>query len=81
MWEQQGGLCALTGWPMNARCGEVHLDHVIPQSRGGSHDISNLRWVCAKANFAKRNLTDEEFVELCSSVVEWIARRIVTAGA
>lgn len=76
LWDEQGGRCGLTGWPLTASPGEAHLDHIVPQSRGGGHDLSNLRWVTAAANHAKRNLTDDEFRHLCSSVAEWIGRRI-----
>lgn len=81
MWDAQEGLCALTGTPLIpnplAEAGhlahawdEPHIDHIIPVSRGGTHDLSNLRWVCARVNLAKRDLLDEEFLELCRSVVE-----------
>ncbi len=53
---------------------DAHLDHIIPITRGGGIDIGNLRWVCSQANFAKRNLMDDEFIKLCSDVTEYIAR-------
>ena len=52
------------------------LDHVQPKARGGSDSISNLRWVCAEVNIIKRDLTDQEFVALCSQVMRWIGERI-----
>ena len=33
--------------------GKVHLDHVIPLSKGGIHSISNVVWSCAKCNLMK----------------------------
>lgn len=32
---------------------EIHLDHVIPLSKGGPHTPENLRVACAKCNIAK----------------------------
>lgn len=32
---------------------ECHADHVIPLSRGGPHDLSNLVIACATCNFRK----------------------------
>jgi 5-methylcytosine-specific restriction endonuclease McrA len=70
---------------MEARCGGnglaadsavAQLDHIVPRTRGGSHDLENLRWVTTRANLAKRDLTDEEFLDLCVNVAEWIGRRL-----
>lgn len=34
--------------------GAVHLDHLIPLSKGGCHTISNVRWSCASCNLTKQ---------------------------
>jgi 5-methylcytosine-specific restriction endonuclease McrA len=79
MWDDQGGLCALTGRLLVPEAGQSQVDHIVPQTRGGSHDLTNLRWVCSEANHAKRNLTDEEFLALCVNVAEWIGSRLAEA--
>lgn len=33
----------------------LHIDHVIPLSRGGTHTLENLRVACAKCNTSKRD--------------------------
>lgn len=33
---------------------EIHLDHLIPLSRGGTHDAANVRVACADCNLSKR---------------------------
>lgn len=46
-------------------CGEkspLHIDHVIPRSRGGDNSLSNLQWLCATCNSAKGALTTDEFI-------------------
>lgn len=43
---------------------EIHLDHVIPLARGGSHTASNLRVACAKCNLAKGAMTLDEYLAL-----------------
>lgn len=73
LWKRQRGLCALTGRKMDRT---AQVDHILPRARGGLDDISNLQWVCAEANLAKRNLTDAEFLALCSDVMRWIGERI-----
>lgn len=79
-WDDQAGLCVLTGRALDVHTFEV--DHILPASRGGSDDLINLRLLSPEANASKHGLTDEEFVELCADVVakaqipEMIARRI-----
>lgn len=73
IWKQQRGLCALTGERLD-RSAEV--DHIVPKSRGGSDRRENLRWIGRRVNFAKRDLTDDEFLALCGSVMRWIGQRI-----
>jgi len=73
LWKSQRGLCALTGIKLNRN---AQLDHIYPKAKGGKDDVGNLRWVCAEVNLAKRDLTDEEFINLCSSVMKWIGERI-----
>jgi 5-methylcytosine-specific restriction endonuclease McrA len=39
----------------------IHLDHVIPLSRGGDHSRANVRVACATCNLAKGDLTEAEY--------------------
>lgn len=41
--------------------GEIHMDHVIPESQGGSTSYSNLQVTCRKCNLAKGILKESEF--------------------
>lgn len=78
LWETQGGLCALTGIPMDIR--DADIDHILPRSRGGGSELSNLRWVSRIANKSKGNMTDDELLSFCQSVAAWIGRRLVRFG-
>lgn len=40
----------------------VHVDHIIPQSCGGTDDIENLALACEFCNRAKLNLSAEVFL-------------------
>ena len=60
-------ICPLTGRKLNAS--NMSLDHIIPLSKGGTHDIVNLRFVHIDANYAKRNLTDLAFINMCKDVI------------
>lgn len=79
MWNRQEGKCGLSGRQMDVATAE--LDHIVPVSRGGSLEISNLRWACPVANQAKHNLMDEEFGALCADVAEYIGRQFLAQRA
>lgn len=78
LWKRQRGRCALTGVRLDRT---AQLDHRLPKARGGSDCIENLQWLSEIANLAKRDLTDEEFVELSEAVMRWIGRRIADVDA
>lgn len=40
------------------------IEHLTPQSRGGSNRISNLALSCQKCNNAKNSFTDEEYMRI-----------------
>ena len=42
---------------------EVHLDHVIPESQGGSTTFNNLQVTCRKCNLEKGVLTESQFTD------------------
>ena len=63
-------ICALTGRPIDiTKSRSYSFDHIVPRTRGGSNDISNMQIVCSVANQAKFNLTNDEFIELCAQVL------------
>lgn len=37
------------------------VDHIVPLSRGGSHDIDNLQFLTVYENLNKRDMTEEEW--------------------
>ncbi len=76
LWKSQRGLCALTGRRLDRF---AQLDHIKPKARGGGDDLANLRWVCIAANLAKRDLSDDEFFQLCADVVRRIAEQAKAA--
>ena len=55
-----------------AECGStenIHIDHIIPVSRGGRHSIGNLQALCASCNISKSDLF----------LVEWRAKTLQVA--
>lgn len=73
LWHGQRGLCGLTGVELSVT--DMHLDHIIPRSKGGGHTVDNLRWTHPMANSAKGDRSDEEFYAWLDAVV---FRRVLT---
>lgn len=73
MWDNQKGLCALTGFKMThlAKC--RYLDTNISIDRidsDGPYSKSNTRLVCFTANMLKRKLTDNQLLEWCQAIIK-----------
>jgi len=64
--EQQAFRCALSGRELTPET--ASLDHIVPLSRGGNHELSNLWAVDHQANSAKGTMTVDEFISLCREV-------------
>lgn len=54
---KSGGRC----WYCGTSLSQICIDHVIPKSRGGSDDESNLVFSCRGCNSSKRTKNLEEF--------------------
>lgn len=65
--ERQFWRCAVTGVPITVDTMEV--DRIMPKSRGGNNELTNLRIVHRSVNQMKRNLTDEELLEWSRRIV------------
>lgn len=63
LFEQQDGLCYLCGELLFARFDDpLSIDHIIPISRGGRNDLSNVRLAHLSCNDKKFTKTYEEFL-------------------
>jgi 5-methylcytosine-specific restriction endonuclease McrA len=69
---KESPVCYLTGTPIDINDpSSYHIDHYIPTSKGGSNDISNLRFATKAANKAKDELLFEDFLNLCKTVLTY----------
>ena len=53
------GKCLLCGVP--ATDAVLHVDHIIPRSKGGTNDIENLQCLCEQCNLGKSNKDETDF--------------------
>jgi 5-methylcytosine-specific restriction endonuclease McrA len=65
--ENQKFKCALTGDKISFD--NMELDHILPTTRKGLSELSNVRWVTKEANRLKQNLTDKELKILCNKIL------------
>ena len=66
--ENQNFKCALTGDAISFE-DNIELDHILPTSRKGTNELSNVCWVTKEANRLKQNLTNEELKILCNKII------------
>lgn len=52
--------CYLTGTPINILTDDYQLDHILPVSKGGTNELSNMAIATIEANQMKGGLTNEE---------------------
>ncbi len=64
---KQDGICPYTKKKLTLGV-DTSLDHIIPKSRGGSKDVSNLQWVYYQVNFMKQDMLDDEFIGLVKTI-------------
>jgi len=63
--------CYLTGEPIDlSKPRTYEFDHIIPRSRGGDNSIDNLGICTKQANRSKRDMTPDEYINLCKRVLE-----------
>jgi 5-methylcytosine-specific restriction endonuclease McrA len=66
----QNSQCYLTGLEIDlSKPATYQLDHILPISRGGTSTLDNMGLTSKDANQAKRGMTNDEFFELCASVI------------
>jgi 5-methylcytosine-specific restriction endonuclease McrA len=66
IYERDGKMCSICGeetrffgktydtpFDRGPKAGSV--DHIVPYSKGGTHDIDNLRWACKSCNCSRGN--------------------------
>ena len=66
LYGEQGGYCNGCGEHFNPR--NLTIDHIIPQSRGGTDHLSNLQLLCNACNSKKGTGTQEELLAELSHV-------------
>lgn len=67
--KRQKCICPLSGRKITNE--NISVDHIVPLSKGGTHDITNLRLTVKETNYARLNMSDDEFISLCKDVVKY----------
>jgi len=61
---EQNGTCYICNQDLTQlKHKNVHLDHIIPLTRGGKHTLANVAWSCASCNLRKGDKLLSEFAE------------------
>ena len=63
--------CYISGRELPDDFRKIELDHIIPTSKGGSNDITNMGPTLRQSNAMKSDMTMEELLELCKDTLEY----------
>jgi len=66
IWEKAGGKCVYCSVEVtyySKKSNSLEIDHVVPKSKGGSDDESNLACACRGCNRAKHDMSAEKFAQ------------------
>lgn len=66
--KKQKLICPLTKEKLTIE--NISVDHIIPISKGGTNEISNLQLITFRANVAKNSMTMDEFYLFCRMIVD-----------
>ena len=73
LYQQQGGMCALTGLPMHSTSDESDLSVSVDRINNDlGYEDGNIRLVCARVNLMMNTLDDAHFTWWCRAVVNHI---------
>jgi len=67
VYNRSGGVCSICGKQLSKYA--YTIDHILPLSRGGTNDLSNLRAVHKDCNRLKGNFTDQELTSNVMNIV------------
>lgn len=67
--KSNGFRCAISGVELNPN--EASLDHTIPLSKGGSHDMQNVDLIHMVVNRMKGEMDRKELVRWCKLIARW----------
>ena len=82
IYELQNGLCAYCGRHRNIKY--MTIDHIIPISKGGTDEISNLQCTCKACNNLKEDMFPSEFTDFIRHILRnsmEIEKTVVKGGA
>lgn len=72
IWDQQNGICPITGWKLILKEGKACLPNQASLDRidsGQGYIKGNLRFVALIANYCRNNFSDKQVLDFCSAVV------------
>jgi len=65
---RQGYRCAISGIELTPE--NTTAEHIVPLRKGGKHELANIYLVDENISRLKRNLLEEEVIEIARRIVE-----------
>jgi hypothetical protein len=76
LWEQQGGICAITKEPIQQKISKIAKRHEYSASldridSDKGYTIDNVQWIHKDVNKLKKDWNQDKLFELCKKISKW----------
>ena len=75
VWQKQNGLCAYTKLPLSSEAHQLNTVSLDRIDSDKDYTAENIQLVCVTVNYMKRDLAEDQFIQLCELVAQNVSKQ------